>query len=563
MKNRPSAWTPRPAAIVAEISAALACLHAAGAHAQESTRIVAATVYPDSASVERELRVPGGTRHIVIACVPAAVDVSTLQVDGDADARMGDVRATALPESRVDECAPQLSKARRDALALKRDTLESQRDANALAVAFLKNWGDGAATPADADDDAASAPARGRVPAGVTRPGATAAELRKSALELLTERARVKRDLVTLAREEQRVTDDEPSSKGKTGWRTLRFDVWTPAAATLRVHYATTGTYWRPTYRASLDTARTTLRIDRQAEIVQASGEDWGDVRVRLSTRQPGRRAEAAQPEPWWLDLVKAVAQMAGYSDAAAAPAVASPVMNVRVREAKEANVPAVEVPVTPPPWDVQVSEGDTVTEFAIAQPVTLPSDGETHTLQIGSQSLPATLKRRTTPRTDPVVYVLAQARRPSGVWPSGPLQAYQDGTLVGRVDWTPSTTDKFEIAMGPDDLMHVDVEHPGSFTQARGVFGGNVERTSSAVYAIVNRHPTAVAVEMLDAAPVSRHESITVTHKYDPQPSATDWNEVTGVAAWNLTVPAQGTKKVSVSHSVTAPKNAQIANMP
>ena len=555
MNKQPSAWQPRATALAAAL-----CLHAAAAHAQESTRIVAATVYPDSASVERELRVPGGTRHIVIACVPAAVDVSTLQVDGDADARMGDVRATALPVSRVDECAPQASKARRDALAVKRDTLESQRDANALAVTFLRNWGGAAGASADGDD-AASAPARGRAPAGVTRPGATASELRKSALDLLTEQARVKRDLAALAREEQRVTDDEPSSKGKTGWRTLRFDVWSPGAAALRVHYAVTGTYWRPTYRASLDTARSTLRIDRQAQIVQASGEDWSDVRVRLSTRRPGQRAEAVAPTPWWLDLVQAVARLAGYD--AAAPAPAAPLMERDIVEQAKAVDGAPAETVAPPPWEVQVSEDGAVTEFSIAQPVTLPSDGETHTLQIGSQSLPATLRRRTMPRNDPAVYVLAQATRPSGVWPAGPLQAYQDGTLVGRVDWTPAAGPTFEIAMGPDDLMHVDVEHPGSFTQARGVFGGNVERTSSAVYAIVNQHPTAVSVEMLDAAPVSRHESITVTHKYDPPPAKTDWNELPGVAAWNLAVPAQGTKRVSISHSVTAPKNAQVSNMP
>ena len=52
--------------------------------------------------------------------------------------------------------------------------------------------------------------------------------------------------------------------------------------------------------------------------------------------------------------------------------------------------------------------------ELAIAQPVTLPSDGESHMLAIASQSLPATLKRRTTPRTNADVYVLATAGRPS-----------------------------------------------------------------------------------------------------------------------------------------------------
>ena len=553
MKLRTHARPASPC-ITRTAAAALACLLAHAAQAQESTRIVAATVYPDSASVERELKVPGGTRHIVIACMPAAVDVSTLQVDGDADARMGDVRATDLPPSRVDECDPPVARARRDALAQQRATLESQRDANDLAFTFLRHWGTGAA--ADASEPA-SAPARGAAPAGVTRPGATAAELRHAAFDLLSDQARIKRDLVTLTLAETRLVDEQPVSKGKGGWRTVRFDVWSPAAATLRVRYNVSGTYWRPTYRASLDVAHATLRIDRQAEIVQASGEDWSDVRLKLSTRQADRPAQAQAPTTWWLDIVVALKEVMGYLSAAPAPAKPAVAADV---VAQSTVAPAT---VEPPPWAADMVQSDGVTEFTIAQPVALPSDGESHTLQVASQTLPASLKRRTTPRTDPTVYVLAQAARPGGVWPAGPLQSYQDGTLVGRVDWRPSDGDKFEIAMGQDDLMHVDVETPGSFTQSRGVFNGSVERTSTAVYAIVNHHPSAVTVEMLDAAPVPRNAAITVTHKYDPQPTATDWNKVTGVAAWTLNVPAQGTRRVSVSHSVTAPKDAQIANLP
>jgi len=549
------------AALSAPALATWLCLHAGAGLAQENTRIVAATVYPDSAGVERELKVPGGTRHVTIACVPAAVDVSTLQVDGDAEARLGDVRATELPASRVAECAPATSRARRETLAQQRASLEAQRDANDLAFTFLRNWGAGphADTPAPAS---ASAPSRAGAPAGVARPGATAAELRRSALELLDDQARVRRELAMLVREETRLADDQPVAKGKSGWRSVRFDVWTPGAATLRVRYTVASTYWRPTYRAALDSSRGTLRIDRQAEIVQASGEDWSDVRVKLSTRQPQHTAEAPVPTTWWLDLVQAVAQMAGFAPAApAADAASADVPTKLMREARPKAAPTDAV--EPPPWAATATDTDGATEFAIAQPVTLPSDGESHTLQIASQQLPVKLERRTTPRTDPGVYLLATATRPSGVWPAGPLLSYQDGSLVGRVDWEPSDGERFEIALGRDDLMRVDVEAPGSFTQARGVFGGRVERTSTAVYAIANHHPAAVTVRMLDAAPVSRNEAITVTHRYDPAPTATDWNKATGVAAWTLDIPPQGTRRVSVTHSVSAPKGVSVANLP
>ncbi len=216
-----------------------------------------------------------------------------------------------------------------------------------------------------------------------------------------------------------------------------------------------------------------------------------------------------------------------------------------------------------PPPWGTSAVSSDYATEFDVMQPVTLASDGETHTLQLASQALPATLKRRTTPRTDRAVYLLAEAVRPAGVWPDGPLQAWIDGALVSRSAWDPAQGDKLRVALGQDDQMHVDVESPGGFTQSRGVFGGSTERTSTAVYAIVNQHRDAVTVEMLDASPVSRNEAIQVTHGYSPQPAVTDWNKIPGVAEWTLAIPAQDTARVSISHTVTAPKDARVANLP
>jgi predicted secreted protein len=61
----------------------------------------------------------------------------------------------------------------------------------------------------------------------------------------------------------------------------------------------------------------------------------------------------------------------------------------------------------------------------------------------------------------------------------------------------------------------------------------------------------------------VSRNEAITVARKYDPQPTASDWQGLSGVTAWTLNIPAQGTKRVSVVHTVTAPKGAAVANLP
>ena len=83
------------------------------------------------------------------------------------------------------------------------------------------------------------------------------------------------------------------------------------------------------------------------------------------------------------------------------------------------------------------------------------------------------------------------------------------------------------------------------------------------AVYAVVNQHPDAVTVELLDASPVSRNDAIRVTHAYVPQPSATEWNKVPGVAQWTLAIPPRDTRRVSISHTVTAAKDVIVSSLP
>ena len=547
--------------LVRAVGAALLGLAAFDSQAQDATRIVAATVYPDSARVERELKVPGGTRHISLACVPAAVDVTTLQIDGDPELRLGEVRNTPLPQTRWSECDPSPLETRVKALSLKRASLEAQRDSNDLALSYLKVWGS-SAHAADRPEASALAPATAGVKGAAKsssppRPGTLAGDLRQAALEILLDQARVKRELEALEREDTRLGDEAPPSRGKAGWRTVRFDVWTPAAAALRVHYNVVNAYWRPTYRATLDTARATLRIDRQADIVQGSGEDWGDVRVTLSTGRVNRAAQGQPPAAWFLDV--AAPPRAAFDAVAMSPSAPAPEMQ---RIMATGGSVRYDRPV-PPPWGATAVATDYATEFSVAQAVSLPSDGETHTLQLASQTVAATLKRRVTPRTDRAVYLLAEAPRPAGSWPAGPLQSWVDGALVGRTQWQPAQGDKLEIALGQDDQMHVDIESPGAFTQSRGVFGGNTERTAASVYAVVNQHADAVTVELLDASPVSRNEAIRVTHAYVPQPTATDWDKLPGVAEWTLAVPAHDTRRVSISHVVTAAKDVIVSNLP
>ena len=77
----------------------------------------------------------------------------------------------------------------------------------------------------------------------------------------------------------------------------------TDREAELRLSYQVRGTGWQPTYRATLDAAKPSVLLERQALVAQNSGEDWSNVQLTLSTGQPGRTTQGRLPRPWTLDI--------------------------------------------------------------------------------------------------------------------------------------------------------------------------------------------------------------------------------------------------------------------
>ncbi|MEG2050359.1 MAG: DUF4139 domain-containing protein, partial [Comamonas sp.] len=77
--------------------------------------------------------------------------------------------------------------------------------------------------------------------------------------------------------------------------------------ANVRLSYQVRGPSWQPSYRAQLNTSKNLVQLERQALVVQTSGEDWSNVRLRLSTGQPTRNTQGALPHAWVVDIAPPV----------------------------------------------------------------------------------------------------------------------------------------------------------------------------------------------------------------------------------------------------------------
>ncbi|BEU98190.1 DUF4139 domain-containing protein [Acidovorax sp. DW039] len=536
--------SPRLGVLAAATLAAWAAAASPAMAQDTASRIARVTVYPGSATVERVAKVPAGARSITLGCLPASLDAQSLQINADPAVRVGEFNVRTEDRDVVAACASPLDGRIRE-LEDQIAALKAEAASLELVDGYLKNVataGGGLETPSGRPQAA--------TPAQIT---ATAETLRKSAQESQTRAYQLQRKQQALELALKPLTAErERTASQRAQVVSVTVTLATEREAELRLSYQVRGTGWQPTYRATLDAAKPSVLLERQALVAQNSGEDWSNVQLTLSTGQPGRATQGRLPRPWTLDIAPPVPKSApAVAMAMSAPAPASPVAR---RGVAEDALPSFEVSTTDKAF---------ATEFAVPQRITVPSNGQRVTLALGNYTAPVTLITRTAPAVEEAAYLVAELAPPPGVWPVGTANLYRDGAFVGtgRIDFAAATSANgtSSLAFGRDELITVRAEPVQDLTSSAGFTGSRVERRTRRAYTVENRHKTPVTLQVLHAAPQSRNEKIEVESRYQPQPADQAWNRTPGTVAWQQPLAAGATAQFSAEHTIRYAKDLDV----
>jgi uncharacterized protein (TIGR02231 family) len=503
-------------------------LLAGTAVAQELPRIARVTLYPGSATVERDIALAVGSRRVQLRCLPAAFDAATLRVDAEAGVRVGDVTVEEVDAGHAQACKRGPLGDQQRALEDRRAAVAAEIEANETVIAYL------------------------RQPLPPTALGATPLaavdQLRRTAQDAYARQQPLKRRLEDIDRELTALRADREKG-APVAWRHVAFAVAAERAATLRLSYQVTAGGWSPAYRASLESQSGRVTLERQAVIAQRSGEDWLGVRLKLSTGQPGGVLRGPTPSPWELSIQTESAPRLAMALAPAAPAPMARASPERRRDDE-------------PLFDASVFQGSFATEFDLPGAVDLPADGQRVTVSLERLMLAAQLRRRVAPRLDTTAYLVAEAVRPEGVWPPGPLQLLRDGAFSGTLNWTPAADDGFTLPFGRDERLRVTVEKPASMSASAGFIGSRAERQLHAVYVVGSQHAEPVQLEILEAQPVSTNEDIRVQSSFSPKPTVEAWKALPGIVAWQTVLAPGSMLRFSADYTISYPKDARIRGL-
>jgi len=573
---------PRVPLVLLIVAALMPAGRAAAAEFTPATRVSEVTVYRQAALVTREARLtlPPGSHRVLLGVLPALADPDSVRVSGSGPAGMEIGGVEVLREFRPPAPPPDHSAIDREIDDLNRQMslVNDRRQSIATLREFLTAL----------KTSGGQASARDALTKGfAVESWRSAFEFFSTRLNGLSEEERVldlkQRDLGRRLEVARGRLSQMPPQNGVQSW-TAAVLVAAPKGGdlTLRASYLATGATWQPSYDARLDPATGRVSLSWQAQVLQATGEDWKDVAVALSTTRPSAgidlpvlaslnltplqrlvdgmatfNSEFVNALPILgrnyqdiLALKAGVAEVGAEGDGPARGGVAGGVV---------AQAPPVQ-PLTTAVASAALSE--VAVTFTLPGRMDVPGDGQPHKRLIATRDMGARVEHRAVPLAVPAVFMVATVTLPGEVpMLAGRIQHFVGTDLVG-VSTTPDRAagEEFSLSFGPDDRLKVARRRVEKSTERRGK---DDEIRYRFVTTLENHVGRDDVVEVKDRIPVSGDERIEVTLDDDETTAgaAKDPDEP-GILTWKVPVPKDGKKEVALVYRVRSPRSVAVAGL-
>jgi uncharacterized protein (TIGR02231 family) len=531
---------------------AFAAARVEAADIEAASAVDAVTVYPDGASVTRVVTVelPAGDTTLVLKDFPLKLDPSSLRVEGEANAGL----TIGAIDTRSPRAAPPVNLPELD---MRIETLKDER--------------------ADLDGAIAAATARRKFaerfaetsPAGIGEKGearpladwraafAAVADEVAAANAAIREAQRRQRDIDReIARLEQdRATRPPSKLEVKIGLAANA-----PAKAMLHVTYTVPAARWTALYDARLDTGakdrKPALELVRRAEITQATGEDWPDVALSVSTVRTALGGKAPELNPL-------VVQYPLVAQAAAPSSVPAGARSLQPHVAKEQSLfadQAVEKKAV-----AEVSGFQVV--FRIPGRVSVGASEGAKSVYISDATISPDLVVRSVPVIDPTAFLEASfIQGEDAPLLPGRISIYRDGVFVGRGQMAAAgKEEKVRLGFGADDNVKIVRSVVKRNEGSTGLIV-TTSKTDERAFktAIRNGHDFPIRVAVEDQLPVSENDDIQVEMlPATTPPTTTNVRDKRGVLEWAVEVTPGEAKEIAFAWRVRWPKDKGVVMVP
>lgn len=291
---------------------------------------------------------------------------------------------------------------------------------------------------------------------------------------------------------------------------------------------------WTPVYRLDAQPDKGLVRFAQEAEIRQASGQNWTGVSLTLASADLGSGLEPASLGSWTV----------------------RPASEVRPRAANLAMAPAqgdaMVLMEGVAPYRMKQQETAVATVWELGKQ-TIPA-GNTVRLLIAGDDWKAAFVRVARPSRQKAVYLMADVSLPEPLaLPAGTAQYQVEGIAVGSGEFAMAGSSE-KIYFGTDPRVTAEMKLDTRKSGSKGFVDKRQTRSWAWTIELANHHNAPVTVRVEDPEPESRDQAIEIKTTASPEPVTEEH-----VNIWTLTVPAKGKNSIAYAVDVSAPAEMRL----
>lgn len=533
---------------IAILLSLVVCPVAEAGSAGEVPPVDRVTVYADRAEVTRATRVDcrGGSVDVTFGGLPTSLDERTLRAQAGGRARAIGLtsRVESLEEDRDERVAAlreQIQELQDAIRALQQERATVQERVGTMAaygsyfqqvlVEQVRNRDPGTkkwAAVLDTMRDERTRAAR--------RQGELAVALRGHNRKL----GRLQRRLAAL----------QPRQAAEARVVTVAVECRGEARPRVALSYVVPGATWHPEYdlrflpRGNAKVGRGRAELTVAAVVQQATGEDWDDARLVLSTSRPRLGSEAPYPAPLYIN---------GHE-------VGEERTLVATMEKREQLAGPAGGQTAGPAGAALEDRGQS---FALVMPrrVTVRADGRPYWMPVDVAAGKAEGKLVTVPKMRPYVYQAVSLKNPAA-YPllPGRIHVYRRGSYVGdtRLEYK-APGEPMEISLGIDEELEVERKALHEVNRSASFLSSTKHLERRYRILLENKSQGRQRVEVRENIPVSKTEEVEIELVRDKTTPHFQLDRHRGFVTWTVPLAPGREKTVELAYTIHLPEDWKV----
>lgn len=333
----------------------------------------------------------------------------------------------------------------------------------------------------------------------------------------------------------------------------------------LSLSYIVYGPSWQPVYDLRVNSDAKSLELSYNANVIQNSGEDWGDVSLSLSTARPEMGGVQPELSPWYLSLYEnRPAPKAAMAKPSAAPAPAMNQMFAAPEEEKSAPGSMAEADIAAD--NATVAGGAVAVTFTISGRASIASDNTSHRVSIMTKSFAAAFRYSSAPKLSPHAYLKAKVVNESDFpFLPGATKVFLDGSFIANSSMGGvAPSEEFWTFLGVDEGVKVEYKLLKMYKDEQGVFAQRTRYVYQYETKVTNNKRIDAEIVLWDQLPVSTDQKIVVKliePKYTKDTDSLKRNKQ-DFLEWLMTLRPQESRTLGLSFSVEYPAGANVTGL-